>query len=138
MMSPMNNQNPAAVEFALKAYSVGSDRRRFDVDDGAIEPIAVSVDWAEAPEDAVCSLVVDLMHYCERANIDWRTDVIPRVRERFERRTKRSMAQPMSFPKQSEIELPLLKLLHQLGGKAQPKELYPKLRETFRNSRRTT
>ncbi len=37
----------------------------------------------------------------------------------------------MSFPKQSEIELPLLKLLHQLGGKAEPKELYPKLRENF-------
>ncbi len=37
----------------------------------------------------------------------------------------------MSFPKQSEIELPLLKLLHQLGGKAEPKELYPKLRESF-------
>lgn len=37
----------------------------------------------------------------------------------------------MSFPKQSEIELPLLKLLHQLGGKAEPKELYPKLQESF-------
>lgn len=37
----------------------------------------------------------------------------------------------MSFPKQSEIELPLLKLLHQLGGKAEPKELYPKLTEMF-------
>jgi restriction system protein len=37
----------------------------------------------------------------------------------------------MSFPKQSEIELPLLKLLHQLGGKAEPKELYPKLAEMF-------
>ncbi len=37
----------------------------------------------------------------------------------------------MSFPKQSEIELPLLKLLHELGGKAQPKELYPKIAELF-------
>ena len=37
----------------------------------------------------------------------------------------------MSFPKQSEIELPLLKLLHELGGKIQPKELYPRLATVF-------
>ncbi len=37
----------------------------------------------------------------------------------------------MSFPKQSEIELPLLKLLLELGGKAQPKELYPKIAGLF-------
>lgn len=37
----------------------------------------------------------------------------------------------MSFPKQSEIELPLLRLLHELGGRSQPKELYPKLAELF-------
>jgi len=37
----------------------------------------------------------------------------------------------MSFPKQSEIELPLLKTLHELGGKAEPKELYPKLATLF-------
>jgi restriction system protein len=37
----------------------------------------------------------------------------------------------MSFPKQSEIELPLLKILHELGGKAEPKELYPRLAISF-------
>ena len=37
----------------------------------------------------------------------------------------------MSFPKQSEIELPLLKLLHEFGGKAQPKEVYAKIAELF-------
>lgn len=37
----------------------------------------------------------------------------------------------MSLPKQSEIELPLLKVLNQLGGKAEPKELYPKIAEMF-------
>jgi len=37
----------------------------------------------------------------------------------------------MSFPKQSEIELPLLKILHELGGKAEPKELYPRLATIF-------
>ena len=35
----------------------------------------------------------------------------------------------MSFPKQSEIELPLLKTLQELGGKAEPKELFPQLTE---------
>lgn len=37
----------------------------------------------------------------------------------------------MSFPKQSEVELPLLKVLHELGSKAEPKELYPKLAPLF-------
>ncbi len=37
----------------------------------------------------------------------------------------------MSFPKQSEVELPLLKVLHELGGKAEPKEVYPKLIPMF-------
>jgi restriction system protein len=37
----------------------------------------------------------------------------------------------MSFPKQNEVELPLLKALNELGGKAQPKELYPRLAKIF-------
>jgi hypothetical protein len=37
----------------------------------------------------------------------------------------------MSFPKQSESELPLLKTLQELGGKAEPKALYLKLAEMF-------
>lgn len=37
----------------------------------------------------------------------------------------------MSFPKQIEIELPLLKILHELGGKAEPKEVYPRLSALF-------
>jgi len=37
----------------------------------------------------------------------------------------------VSFPKQSEIELPLLKVLHELGGKSEPKELYPRLAKIF-------
>ena len=37
----------------------------------------------------------------------------------------------MSFPKQNEIELPLLKTVHELGGKAEPKELYPRLAKIF-------
>ena len=37
----------------------------------------------------------------------------------------------MSFPKQSEIELPLLKALYELGGKAEPKEIYPRVAKVF-------
>ena len=37
----------------------------------------------------------------------------------------------MSFPKQSEVELPLLKALLELGGKSEPKELYAKLATLF-------
>jgi hypothetical protein len=48
--------------------------------------IAESVDLTEAPEDAVCNLVIDLMQYCEREKIDWTEDVISRATEQFQRR----------------------------------------------------
>ena len=35
------------------------------------------------------------------------------------------------LPKQSEIELPLLQVLEELGGKAKPSEIYPKLQRYF-------
>jgi hypothetical protein len=47
--------------------------------------IADSVDLTESPEDAACSLVIDLMHYCNREKIDWNDDVLSRARHRFER-----------------------------------------------------
>jgi restriction system protein len=37
----------------------------------------------------------------------------------------------MSFPKQSEVELPLLKILLEFGGKAEPKALYSRLATMF-------
>jgi restriction system protein len=37
----------------------------------------------------------------------------------------------MSFPKQSEVELPLLKVLLELGGKAEPKDIYPRVASSF-------
>ena len=37
----------------------------------------------------------------------------------------------MSFPKQSEVELPLLKTLLELGGKAEPREVYWRLATIF-------
>lgn len=79
----MNNQSTAAAEFALKAYSVESDPAQFEVTQNARRQIAESVDLTEAPEDAVCSLILDLMHYCEKKEIDWETDVISRAHIRF-------------------------------------------------------
>jgi hypothetical protein len=48
-----------------------------------IREAAKLISLTEAPEDAVCSLVIHLMHYCERENIDWTQDVIARAQQRF-------------------------------------------------------
>src|SRR5437868_407086 len=37
----------------------------------------------------------------------------------------------MAFPKQSEVEIPLLQVLLQNGGSAKPKEVYPKVTSFF-------
>ena len=83
MSDGMNKEGAAAAEFTLKAYTIGSDPADFGVEPTAIQQIAESVDLTEAPEDAVCSLVIDLMHYCEREKIDWTGDVATRAWERF-------------------------------------------------------
>ena len=41
------------------------------------------VDLTEAPEDAVSSLVIDLLQYCQREKIDWTREVMSRAWERF-------------------------------------------------------
>ena len=41
------------------------------------------IDLTEAPEDAVCSLVIDFLQYCEREKIDWTEEVMSRAWERF-------------------------------------------------------
>ncbi len=38
----------------------------------------------------------------------------------------------MSFPKQYEIEIPLLKALEQLGGSVKPKAVYPLVTKIFK------
>ncbi len=81
----MNTESVEAAEFALKAYSIESDPVEFGVAHGTMRQIAESVDLTKAPEDAVCSLVIDLMHYCEREKIDWTHHVLSRARERFRR-----------------------------------------------------
>ena len=45
--------------------------------------IADMIDLTKPPEDAVCSLVTDLLQYCERQKIDWTQEVMSRAWERF-------------------------------------------------------
>src|SRR5436305_8432901 len=47
--------------------------------DSTMREIADMVDLTEAPEDAVCSLITDLLQYCEREKIDWTQDVMSRA-----------------------------------------------------------
>jgi hypothetical protein len=42
----------------------------------------------------------------------------------------------MAFPKQGEIELPLLKAIRELGGSASPKDVYPVVTKFFPHSPR--
>ena len=51
--------------------------------DRVMREIADAVNLTEAPEDAVCSLVIELMHYCDREKIDWNSEVMDRVWEHF-------------------------------------------------------
>lgn len=81
----MNNKGAEAAEFALKAHSIESDPEileQLGEGDRMMREMAESVDLTEGPEDAVCSLVIDLMHYCQREEIDWTRDVISRARKR--------------------------------------------------------
>ena len=48
-----------------------------------MQEIADMIDLAEAPEDAVCSLVTDLMQYCEREKINWTQEVMARAWEQL-------------------------------------------------------
>ena len=48
-----------------------------------MQEIGNMIDLTEAPEDAVASLVIDLLQYCEREKIDWTEDVMSRAWERL-------------------------------------------------------
>ncbi len=92
-MNTENNELAAAAELALKAHVLAFDPDLLaDLPDGpgVINQIAEAVNLAEAPEDAVCGLVIDLMHYCEREKIDWTEDVIIRAQQHFQRSLTRS------------------------------------------------
>ena len=80
----IKNEAAAAAELALKTHVTAFDPEMIaEMTDGnrTMQEIAKVVDLSEAPEDAVCSLVIDLMHYCEREKIDWDQDVISRAHE---------------------------------------------------------
>lgn len=79
----IKNEAAAAAELALKAHVIAFDSEMMaEITDGdrTIQEIAEAVDLTEAPEDAVCSLIIDLMRYCEREKIDWTQDVMLRAR----------------------------------------------------------
>jgi hypothetical protein len=82
------NEDIAAAELALKAHVLAPDPEilaEMTDGDAVMQKIAAMVNLTEAPEDAVCSLVMDLMQYCEREKIDWTQDVMSRAREHLRR-----------------------------------------------------
>jgi hypothetical protein len=88
MKKSKNKQGATDAELALKAYVLGSNPEilaEMTEGDRTMQEIADMVDLTEAPEDAVCSLVIDLLEYCEREKIDWTEDVMSRAWERFRR-----------------------------------------------------
>jgi hypothetical protein len=81
-----NQEGAAAAELALKAHILGANPEilaEMTEGDRMMREIADMVDLTEAPEDAVCSLVTDLLQYCEREKIDWTQEVMSRAWERF-------------------------------------------------------
>lgn len=70
-----------AGEFALKAHVLWSNpgiRAKMTDETLVRNEILSVVALTEAPEDAVCSLVMDLLSYCDREKIDWAGDVMAR------------------------------------------------------------
>ena len=88
MKNLRNKEGVAAAELALKAHALGSNSEilaEMTEGDRMMREIADMIDLTEAPEDAVCSLVLDLLQYCEREKIDWNQDVMSRAWEHFGR-----------------------------------------------------
>lgn len=86
-------RDAAAAELALKAHVLASDPKVLaEMTDGdrTVEEIADAVNLTEAPEDAVCGLVIDLLQYCEREKIDWNQDVMSRARQHLRSQRVRS------------------------------------------------
>jgi hypothetical protein len=79
-----NQEGAAAAEVALKAHVFACDPEilaEMAGGDRMMRQMTDMVNLTEAPEDAVCSLVIDLLQYCEREKIDWTQDVMSRARE---------------------------------------------------------
>ena len=86
MKNSSNKEGAAAAELALKAHVLRSNPEilaEMTEGDRMMQKIADIVDLTEAPEDAVSSLVTDLLQYCERRKIDWNQEVMSRAWEHF-------------------------------------------------------
>ena len=86
MKNSSNKERAAAAELALKAHILASNREILAgmmQGDSTIQEIADMVHLTEAPEDAVCSLVTDLLQYCDREKIDWTKEVMARAWEQL-------------------------------------------------------
>jgi DNA polymerase IIIc chi subunit len=84
--SSISTASAAAAELALKAHvCISTPEILADVSGGnrMMQEVADVVDLTDAPEDAVCSLVIDLLQFCEREKIDWNNDVMRRAWEHF-------------------------------------------------------
>jgi len=88
MKNSRNKKGAAAAELALKAHVLRSNPEILaEVTEGdrMMRQMRDRVDLTELPEDAVCSLVIDLLQYCEREKIDWTQDVMSRAWEHLRR-----------------------------------------------------
>src|SRR5712691_8820157 len=86
MKNLRNKERVVAAELALKDHALGSNTEimaEMTEGDRVMREIADMIDLTEAPEDAVCSLVTDLLQYCEREKIDWTQEVMSRAWEQF-------------------------------------------------------
>jgi hypothetical protein len=87
MKNSRDQEQATAAELALKVHALRSDpglMAEITGGDRMMQKVAETIDLTEAPEDAVCSLVIDLLRYCDREKIDWNEDVMSRARERFQ------------------------------------------------------
>ena len=88
MRTVHNDEAAEAAEFAVKAHVLRSDRHVLaNCENGSVVlgQVKAAVDLTEAPEDAICSLVIDLLHYCQREKIDWQRDVMARATKRVKK-----------------------------------------------------
>jgi hypothetical protein len=86
MKNSRNQKGTPAAELALKAHVLRSNPEilaELTEGDRMMREMTDRVDLTEAPEDAVCSLVIDLLQYCEREKIDWTQEVMSRAWEHF-------------------------------------------------------
>ncbi len=86
MKNSKNKEGAAAAEFAVKVHVLKSNPEiltEMTEGDRMMREISDMVDLTEAPEDAVSSLVTDLLQYCEREKIDWTQEVMSRAWEHF-------------------------------------------------------